>query len=101
MAVAKKTEMCICVYVCMHEALMDLVKPYTEWALQNPKEHCIHTHTYIHMHISFLFPTDMGVLHKVLIEMGLCNASKGFTNPSRGFAMALQSPFREGALQVP
>ena len=40
-------------------------------------------HAYIctHMNISVIFPTDMGVLHKAPIKMGLCKAPTGFMKP--------------------
>ena len=63
MSLAKKTEMCICVYVYM-ESL------HTEWVS--------YTHTYMHVYISVFFPTDIWVLHKAPVEMGLCKALRSF-----------------------
>ena len=34
-SVGKKTEMCICVYVCVHEVLRGLLNPFFVGALQN------------------------------------------------------------------
>ena len=48
---SKKTEMCLCVYVCGIEACND------------PSEAFSLPHTCTHMHISVSFPTYTGVLH--------------------------------------
>ena len=55
--------------------------PYTEGALWSAYTgRVLYTHIYIHTYTHFVFPTDMGVLCKAPIQIGLCKAPGGFIN---------------------
>ena len=78
MSVAKKTEMCVCVYVCAYEVPIDggVAKPYTEGALQTS-----------------------WMLHEASIERRICKAPRGFvhTNIPRHAHFSLFPTHKGGA----